>query len=115
MTRYSLSIELDLGDHATKEEARERARSLVFRLPWKDISKIDMRAGRRLVQLADDPGAQPILSEMRPCAEEGCDGHAIRSSNTGRWPERCPEHQRKHRSAGSAKRTAQLRQRRREG
>lgn len=111
MTIYSLSITLDLGEHATEEEARERASALIFRLPWKDIDCVALRTTRgRLVRLGE--GETDIAPETRPCAEEGCDGHAVRAANTGRWPERCPEHQRRHRSAASASRTKAVRERR---
>lgn len=111
MTRYSLSIALDLGDHATEEEARERARALVFRLPWKDIDAVALRTARgRLVRLGT--GETDVVPDTRPCAEKGCDGYAVRASNTGRWPERCPDHQQQHRADASADRTARSRARR---
>jgi hypothetical protein len=42
MKRYTLTIVLDLGEHEAEESPRDRARDLVYRLPWVRIDEVRM-------------------------------------------------------------------------
>lgn len=43
MKRYTLTVEIDFGEHETCESPRDRARELVYRLPWSLLTEVHLR------------------------------------------------------------------------